>query len=186
VAFLHSRDDTSGKEADLEETLISRLDAKEVAAVFSASFHNFLYSKDEVREEDDRAKPPGNPSDWYKGTWTDWHQSKWRMHNFFVPITNQTVTRAKSRDPGQKEASDYLEKAQEKGSLTRYRVFGMTARILVDAARVAYAQEPDFEHNSHFGDEDMIRRLMKIGRLNGRKRPGDELTKEILEKAAKI
>ena len=46
-----------------------------------------------------------------------------------------------------------------------YRIFGMTARIIVDAARVAYAQEPEFEHNSHFGDEEMITRLCELGRL---------------------
>lgn len=46
-----------------------------------------------------------------------------------------------------------------------YRIFGMTARIIVDAARVAYAQEPEFEHNSHFGDEEMIARLRQLGRL---------------------
>jgi hypothetical protein len=46
-----------------------------------------------------------------------------------------------------------------------YRIFGMTARIIVDAARVAYAQEPEFEHNSHFGDEEMIAKLRQLGRL---------------------
>lgn len=46
-----------------------------------------------------------------------------------------------------------------------YRIFGMTARIIVDAARVAYAQEPEFEHNSHFGDEEMIVQLRQLGRL---------------------
>jgi hypothetical protein len=34
----------------------------------------------------------------------------------------------------------------------RYRVWGMTARILVDCARVAYSTEPEYEHNNHFGD----------------------------------
>jgi coenzyme A diphosphatase NUDT7 len=29
--------------------------------------------------------------------------------------------------------------------LVRYKVWGMTARILVDAARVAYGEEPSFE-----------------------------------------
>lgn len=66
----------------------------------------------------------------------------------------------------------------------RFRVFGMTARILVDCARVAYAEEPDFEHNSHFGDEDMIRRLMAIGRLPAEKRMGSELQREDLKRAA--
>jgi hypothetical protein len=62
----------------------------------------------------------------------------------------------------------------------------MTARILVDGARVAYDQEPEFEHNSHFGDEDMITKLRKIGRLGAIKRPGDELTRETMERAAKL
>jgi hypothetical protein len=35
---------------------------------------------------------------------------------------------------------------------SRYRVWGMTARILVDCARVAYGSEPQFEHTNHFGD----------------------------------
>ena len=46
-----------------------------------------------------------------------------------------------------------------------YRIFGMTARIIVDAARVAYGQEPEFEHNSHFGDEEMIAKLCQSGRF---------------------
>ena len=71
-------------------------------------------------------------------------------------------------------------------TLERFRVFGMTARILVDVARVAYAQEPNFEHNSHFGDEDMIVRLRKLGRLGEIKRPGEELTKDVLKQAANL
>ena len=68
---------------------------------------------------------------------------------------------------------------------SRYRVFGMTARILVDCARVAYGEEPEFEHNSHFGDEDMIERLIKIGRLNAKRKGDDMLTREVMQKAAK-
>jgi hypothetical protein len=101
------------------------------------------------------------------------------MHSFFVPITNQTVTKPK-RSEGQKVAADHLEK------YSRYRVFGMTARILVDAATYAYDQRPQFEHNSHFGDEDMIVRLRRIGRLGDIRRPTDELTKEDLRKAANL
>ncbi len=47
----------------------------------------------------------------------------------------------------------------------------MTARILVDAATVAYGEQPEFEHNSHFGDEAMIEGLAKMGRLGEKKRP---------------
>lgn len=185
VAFLHSGDEPEKSDADAEESLIPRLDAKEVAAVFSAPFHNFLMSKDEVQSGEEW-KIPGNRSDWYEGTWTDWHESRWRMHNFHVPVAGKTVTKPKSSKSGQAAAANELEQAEKSGLLKRYRVFGMTARILVDAARLAYAQEPEFEHNSHFGDEDMIRRLQKIGRLSENRRPGDELKREDLVKAAKM
>jgi hypothetical protein len=51
---------------------------------------------------------------------------------------------------------------------------------------VAYGAEPEFEHNSHFGDEDMIGRLLKMGRLSEVRKKGDELTKEVLREASKI
>ncbi|KIW91922.1 uncharacterized protein Z519_07892 [Cladophialophora bantiana CBS 173.52] len=175
VAFLHSYDPETGQDANVGEKLLPRLDAREVAAVFSAPFRNFLYMEDLPGQPN----LPGKPSDWYKGSWTDWHQSRWRMHNFFVPVTNQIVSKPK-RSEGQKAAASHLDK------YSRYRVFGMTARILVDAARYAYDQEPTFEHNSHFGDEDMIVRLLKIGRLGDVRKPGDELTKEDLVKAANL
>nr|KAK5442410.1 8-oxo-dGTP diphosphatase [Exophiala xenobiotica] len=175
VAFLHSYDPETGSDASVAEKLLPRLDAREVAAVFSAPFRNFLYHEDLP----DQSDLPGKPSDWYKGAWTDWHQNQWRMHNFFVPVTNQIVTKPK-RNEGQKAAADHLDQ------LSRYRVFGMTARILVDAARLAYNQEPTFEHNSHFGDEEMINRLRKVGRLGVVRRPTDEPTKEDLVKAANL
>ena len=175
VAFLHSHNERMGQNANAADTLIPRLDAKEVAAVFSAPFHNFLSSEDDTSQ----LNLPGKPSDWYEGAWTDWHQSRWRMHNFFVPVTNQTVTIPKRTDD-QKAAADQLL------SLQRYRVFGMTARILVDAARIAYSREPDFEHNSHFGDEDMIGRLWRTGHLGALKRKGDELTIDDLKRAANL
>lgn len=183
----------------VEGTLIPRLDAKEVAAVFTAPFHNFLRASDEQlrHRSASAARVPGVeaagfPADWYRGAWTDWHESRWRMHNFYVPVASQTVTRPRPKrsqnqppqpkitHPSPPEEPDPLE------SLTRFRVFGMTARILVDAARVAYDEEPEFEHNSHFGDEDMIGRLLKIGRLSEKKGEKDELTREHLREAAKI
>lgn len=75
---------------------------------------------------------------------------------------------------------------EETGQVQRYRVFGMTARIIVDAARVAYQEEPEFEHNSHFGDEAMIAKLRRLGRLSDVRRASDQLTRETMEKAAKL
>ncbi|KIW07469.1 uncharacterized protein PV09_01437 [Verruconis gallopava] len=187
-----------------EEVLLPRLDAREVAAVFSAPFHNFLRETDERIEhrstdagEDVGAEATGFPAQWYQGMWTDWHESRWRMHNFYVPVAGQTVAWSKpqsSSSPALGSTSlpyrDLPRAAtavrQAKDTMKRFRVFGMTARILVDAARQAYDEEPEFEHNSHFGDEDMIGRLLRIGRLGPIRKPGDELTKEDLEAASRI
>ncbi|PGH18151.1 hypothetical protein AJ80_04538 [Polytolypa hystricis UAMH7299] len=186
VALLHSYDEKTGLDADPEEALMSQLDAKEVAAVFSGPFHNFLVAKDEPRGEDDHDLP-GIPTDWYNGSWTNWNATWWRMHHFFVPITNQKVTKPKQRDNDQATATTMAEDEESPlHSLERYRVFGMTARILVDAARVAYDQEPEFEHDRHFGDEDMIDRLKKLGRFSEVRKPTDELTKQMFEKAMKL
>jgi hypothetical protein len=62
----------------------------------------------------------------------------------------------------------------------------MTARIIVDAARLAFNTEPRFEHNSHFGDEAMIDRLRRLGKLAAIRKASDELTRETMEKAAKL
>ena len=207
--------------------LLPKLDAGEVAAMFTAPFHNFLLSVDEdVADREVRGE-------WYMGSWHSWHEEPWRMHQFHVPTHKEgSVFRStnpentglnalsapcspKSRTPTlladekvlqtQKPQTGTTTKARSglkpplpaetyKGgggggedalSQPRYRVFGMTARILVDAARVAYAREPDFEHNSHFGDEDMIKRLMSIGRLGAEKRRGEVLTRDVMMKAKK-
>ena len=144
VAFLHSDGKPGEKESSVEESMIPRLDPKEVAAVFSAPFHNFLRSKDEVREGD---IVPGKRSDWYNGKWIDWFEGKWRMHNFYVPINNQKVSKPKVREGGQAAIAEELEK--EEDEMQRYKVWGMTARMLVDAARVAYDEEPEFPVGNH-------------------------------------
>ena len=76
------------------------------------------------------------------------------MHQFFVPV----------RD------------TRSKGDERRYRVFGLTARILVDAARIAYKEDPDFKFNERIGEEDAIARLLQSGRMSRPRRPGDVLS----------
>ncbi len=187
VAFLHSSDDNTQNDVDVETSLIPRLDAREVAVVFTAPFHNFLMERDEATSEEAQ-RAVGDKSKWYEGSWTDWHKSRWRMHNFYVPIVGQSVKKAQeaSANEDQKAAAGHLETSEKRGTLTRYRVFGMTARILVDAARLAYGQEPEFQHNSHYGDEEIIWRLQKIGRFKEQSNAGDELKREHFLKAAKI
>ncbi|KAF2468229.1 uncharacterized protein BDR25DRAFT_290959 [Lindgomyces ingoldianus] len=184
----------------VEEKMIPRLDPKEVAAVFTAPFHNFL-RKTWAAEAPGPLQKNGKPEKWYRGSWTDWHESRWRMHNFYIPKPSQSPSQMREKSPlpdsqAEGDAARYnlrtrkkVGKAEEPNpldDLATFRVFGMTARILVDAARVAYGEEPEFEHNSHFGDEDMIGRLLKIGRLSEIRKKGEELTREVIREASKI
>ncbi|EED12270.1 NUDIX domain protein [Talaromyces stipitatus ATCC 10500] len=192
VAFLHSYNETTGETADPETSLIPRLDAKEVAAVFTARFHDFL-KKDIEHAAGKEGDDEDGPGDWYQGSWTTWHESDWRMHNFYIPISEKSITKPRPQTrlkSIQKRIQDVaitkLKERERSGELSRYKVWGMTARILVDAARLAYDEEPEFEHNSHFGDEEIIAKLRRIGRLGAIRRPGDELTRETMRKAAKL
>lgn len=203
VAFLcpsassSTADSTPKDEPSVEERLIPRLDPKEVAAVFTAPFHSFLH-KTWTGEGPPPVQKDGRPEKWYRGSWTDWHESRWRMHNFYIPRPAKTPATllknpsnvASGPEPSIQhrlpEGDDPRPEPNPLDELTTFRVFGMTARILVDAARVAYGEEPEFEHNSHHGDEDMIGRLLKMGRLSEKKRKGEELTKEIIKQASKM
>ncbi|KAF1959087.1 hypothetical protein CC80DRAFT_490066 [Byssothecium circinans] len=199
VAFLcpssTKKDDASTASA-VEEKMIPRLDPKEVAAVFTAPFHNFL-RKEWEGEGEGPMTAEGRRHSWYRGTWTDWHESRWRMHNFYIPRprpTNAQVrqtpaqnTSISSRSSGKPKSDDGSgPEPSPFASLNHFRVFGMTARILVDAARVAYGEEPDFEHNSHHGDEEIIGRLLKMGRMGEIREKGEELTKEVLKEAVRV
>lgn len=127
-----------------------------------------------------KALPPGQ---WYEGRWTEWHSAPWRVHYFYVPVNHQRVTKPKEREGGLKAIAEHLEEEEEAG---RYMVWGMTGRMLVDTARVAYAREPEFEHNKHFGDETLLERLAGMGRLGEKKRrPSAELIPEEAKKTHK-
>jgi hypothetical protein len=217
VAYLKTPAPSSrNQNPDAARDLLPKLDAKEVAAVFTAPFFNFLREQD--LDEETRKTVPG---DWYKGSWHSWHETAWRMHQFFVPVTPSTVFLANQKSPPTRPAGErppettgasmpstpaeskalpgkpsqstlqpplprsFYSIAGDALQQPRYRVFGMTARILVDCARVAYGEEPEYEHNSHFGDEEMIDRLIKIGRLDAKKRDGETLTRDVMMEAAK-
>ncbi|EPE07837.1 nudix domain-containing protein [Ophiostoma piceae UAMH 11346] len=206
-----------------DEALIPKLDAKEVAAVFSAPFHNFLLPTDELSPDDgaplafvQAAGKEGNqtaasrrpklpPGPWYEGSWMHWHEKPWRMHFFYVPVVGQRVAKPKKRlreDDGEPSGTvtdggskDDEQKDQDSGQVSedeiedspgRYKVWGMTARIIVDAAKLAFGENPAFEHTSHFGDEKIIEGLEKMGRLGEKKKPGSELTHEDMKEASKM
>lgn len=179
VALLHSGDDDETDEPDrtappsptVDESLMPRLDAKEVAAVFSGPLHNFLLAEDEVLpgEGESRRRALLPKGKWYEGRWAEFHEAPWRVHYFYVPVNHQRVTKPRVREGGLAAIAEQLEDEEEDAG--RYMVWGMTGRMLVDAARVAYAREPEFEHNKHFGDEAIIERLSASGRLTEKKRP---------------
>ncbi|CAK7240933.1 MAG: 8-oxo-dGTP diphosphatase [Sporothrix thermara] len=231
--------DSNSSDATPDEALIPKLDAKEVAAVFSAPFHNFLLPVDEVSEEDDstplalsqikpdvgkpQRRPKLPPGPWYEGSWIHWHEEPWRMHFFYVPVVGQRVAKPQKhvqdakedvdadsktkpqaavvvadraagtppavvteKEDEQKDEDDSVAVDEIEDSPGRYKVWGMTARIVVDAAKLAYGETPAFEHNSHFGDERIIEGLEKMGRLGEKKKPGSELTHEDLKEASKM
>jgi hypothetical protein len=188
------------KELLAEDILIPRLDAKEVAAVFSAPFHSFLklsLSDPSGPDSGNSAnvvsgvKASSSPQQWYSGSWMTWLHSEWRMHNFYVPLSHRLVTRPSSTTqelipPTFPYGSYVLAPKDPLEGLSSFRVFGMTARILVDAARVAYGQEPEFEHNSHFGDEELISKLLRAGKLKPIKKSDEELTRADVVAASKL
>ncbi|KAJ5886868.1 uncharacterized protein N7473_009542 [Penicillium subrubescens] len=178
VALLHSFDPVTGANADPETELIPRLDAREVAAVFTARFDDFL----RLVNCEGRGREIGIGVLGVCGIKVNGGV----MHQFFVHSTNHAIKPHSPNNKAQNAAVDKLTHQEETGQVQHYRVFGMTARIIVDAARVAFAREPEFEHNSHFGDEEMINNLRRLGRLSQVRRPGDELTREMMERAAKL
>lgn len=204
VAFLHatSPTDRNNRPVDAEATLIPRLAAAEVAAVFSGPFHNFLRIDDEL-QPGILNKPSG---EWYKGQWIEWHEEPFRMHNFYVRTEGQIVTRPRPEKPVKAKDEPlvsrstlqapypphaagstlpYRDRTDPLASLSRFRVFGMTARILVDCARLAYAEEPEFEHNGHFGDEAIIAKLIDVGKLGVERKKGDEFKGDDLKNSLK-
>jgi 8-oxo-dGTP pyrophosphatase MutT (NUDIX family) len=190
VAYL-SPDGNGEGDVDVEARLIPRLDPKEVAAVFTAPFHSFLRKNWPTEHGPGPGQEDGREEKWYRGSWTEWHESRWRMHNFYIPRPPRAPKSLLQAPSGPKsdrlpDGDDPRPEPKALDDLTTFRVFGMTARILVDAARVAYGEEPEFEHNSHHGDEEMIARLLKMGRLSGERKKGDVLTREVLREASKM
>ncbi|KAK0292097.1 8-oxo-dGTP diphosphatase [Friedmanniomyces endolithicus] len=186
------------RDPDAARDLLPKLDPKEVAAVFTAPFYNFLRDKD--LDSQTRKTVPGNGIKAHGTAGTR-----------RLGVCTNSLCPADERPPGTSGANTPAESGKEKDSpgkssqstlqpslprsfysiagdalhQPRYRVFGMTARILVDAARVAYGEEPEYEHNSHFGDEEMMDRLLKIGRLGPKRKDGEILTRDVMMEAAK-
>ncbi|KAG0636479.1 NUDIX hydrolase domain-like protein [Tuber brumale] len=125
VAYM--RDITKGQTADVDDSLMPKLDPHEVASVFTVPLERFLMNG----YDGDGAMQGLDGIPWYSGNWFSWGGRKWKNHEFQAPVWNGA-------------------------KLLRYKVWGMTARVLVDAARIAYGRDPDFASPKSIGDEDFI------------------------------
>ena len=142
-----------------EENLMPRLEPKEVAAIFSAPLPKFL------SDRDDMGRDAKTGSEWYKGFWGTWFGTRGRVHQFNVSRSS------KSGDAAQDDM---------------YKVFGMTARMILDIARLAYAEDPSFEYEPHIGDENVLHKLLKSGRFRVEKTPGSLITGDDAAIVAKL
>ncbi|KAK6505643.1 hypothetical protein TWF481_007534 [Arthrobotrys musiformis] len=192
VALLHTKPGYSGSTVNAEESLIPRLDPKEVASVFTVPLRAFLesdyknpefeISPDEKVAEStvdiDWGTVPTGKTGWYEGQWLEWYGIKWRGHQFNVYTSPVVVQRRDStqvlEDEAQAYAAGNLDGGRRSGGgthdkkMVKYKVWGMTARIVVDAARVAFGKNPDFEYVDKMGDDEVIKILRKEGKLGPR------------------
>ncbi|MCJ1306538.1 hypothetical protein MMC25_000181 [Agyrium rufum] len=160
VSFLNPDGGDLSPSDTVEGSLMPKLNAIEVAAIFTAPFRAFLSSKDPFVHKDHKTAV------WHRGeVRVEDRYTRWAMQNFFVPAQNHTKTGGKLSDE-------------------RYRVWGMTARMLIDAARLAYGEEPDFPFSKEVGDEDVIRTWLRSGRMSSPRQPGDAFSNQDLDAAA--
>jgi len=178
---------------DLESLLIPRLDPKEVSAVFSTQLEAFLaktYARDYTHP------PTPTPEKWYNGKLQNWNGRDWYMHEFMAPVwAHKAVTARRgaarvgyndklmSPEEAALLAGSPNNEEEEEEALMHYRVWGMTARILVDVARIAYEKEPEFECLEEKGDEDLITALWDHGTLREERKHGEEfILSEVFKK----
>jgi 8-oxo-dGTP pyrophosphatase MutT (NUDIX family) len=168
VALLHSG--TTDASPVAEETLIPRLNTNEVEAIFSAPFEKFLCKSlgPAASAEPEHAPPNGNRKAWYRGVWRDWNDSNWRMHDFYLPRAKGGAAYKGRSFAGSGGDDEY------------FRIFGLTASILVNAARMAYGRNPEFPCLEGTGEEEMIARMLQRGRLPETRSKGGRITKQDL------
>lgn len=117
----------------------------EVAEVFSVPLRHFLYKEQPGQGIPGSPVARGSSKDsarpWYTGNKAKWNGLEWYSHNYSV-----------LRRTGKKV-----------GEPSHFRVWGLTARIMVDVARIAYGQEPEMEYSPQPGDEELILAMNEKG-----------------------
>ena len=112
-----------------------RLDQAEVSALFAVPFAMFI-GQHQISEQ------------WrHVGRWIDWLGSQWLFHEFY--FETQAI-----------EAMEGQQGSAPKLAVIKSKVWGLTARILVDAAVLGFDRMPEFEHNVSIWDQDQIDKIV--------------------------
>ena len=137
VAYLSS---TSPETHDPNK-LVPSLDT-EVSSLFSIPFEQFLRSRG----------VEGGVQDWrHESRQIRWLGANWIFHDFFATVTALVKP----------EAVDVGEDSSPVPTEILTRIWGLTARILVDACIVGYGRLPDFKHTMDVWDENKIEAMIK-------------------------
>jgi coenzyme A diphosphatase NUDT7 len=134
----------------IEGVFVPKLDVNEVAAVFTAPLESFLNTSLPVHMASSFSKLS---QPWYKGDRFPFDSGTVRMYNFYMPIASSSVTWTSSVSDG-----------SQTDEMT-FRIFGLTAKILVETARIAFDRAPQFEHDVDIGDESLIRDYILQGKM---------------------
>ena len=135
--------------------LVPSLDTKEVSSLFDVPFEQFLRSSgyDELGVEDWR----------HESRQINWLGAKWMFHDFFASVTALVKPEGEGMNPVPQRILA--------------RIWGLTARILVDACIVGYGRMPDFEHTTDVWDSSTIDAMIKhdksMAAIVGRKQDGN-------------
>jgi peroxisomal coenzyme A diphosphatase NUDT7 len=135
--------------------LVPSLDT-EVSSLFSIPFEQFLRS----------TAATGSVMDWrHESRQIKWLGAQWIFHDFFATVT--ALVKPENVPAGEDTSPVPTE--------LLVRIWGLTARILVDSCVVGYGRMPDFKHTLDVWDENKIEAMIKydpnlaplIGRREG-------------------
>jgi coenzyme A diphosphatase NUDT7 len=141
---------TTNAVSAIEEAFAPKLNSNEVAAVFTAPLESFLDTSLSSRMAS-RSSIHSRP--WYKGDRFPFDNGTVLMHNFYMPTVSSSVTWTGTDSESMQTAG------------MTFRIFGLTAKILVETARIAFGRAPQFEDHSPLGDENLIRDYIREGKM---------------------
>jgi len=97
----------------------------------------------------------------------NWLGAQWIFHDFFATVmalVKPEAVNGEGEDPSPRPTKIFT------------RIWGLTARILVDACVVGYGRMPEFKHTVDLWDESKIEQMIqydkKLGNIIGKRKDG--------------